>query len=202
MLDWDAPLSGADSFSGRLGAGAWDNYAPPPSGRSADPLSPWFSDPRIDRIADRHPTLMQCAQRDVQIAAWERQMEWWESSKRFRLALHGSALPLFVAAVALLVLGQTVLAAAVALAIPVVLVWSAKYRGQPDPGLPPQRIVFKPYDDFENRTLMVLETPTPFRSVCGCPGCGDVDTHQIVRQTKAAMVVRRCVTCCREWCQR
>lgn len=201
-MDWDAPLSSSGGVSDLWGAGAWDDYTPPPSGRSADPLSPYFVDPKITEIVSRHPTLVDCIKRGEEITAWHERMDSWDSGRRFRLALQGMPPALFVAALVLFIMGLWGLAAASALVIPAVLMWSALYRGPKCPELPaPTRLLICPYEDSENAFLMLREEPTKFRSVCGCPGCGDVDTHQIVRGTAAARVIRKCATCNREWLQ-
>jgi hypothetical protein len=196
-VEWDAPLSLSGSPYGGPGG---DGYPMPPSGRSSDPLSPYFVDPKIAAITDRHPTMFECVRRDEEIAQWSASMTRHDNDVRRHTAWQGVPPALFVAALGLLIVGQVMLSVAAALAVPVVLAWTALRRRVPPPGFPPPLpLRVRPFDDDENAYLVAHEPPTFFRPVCGCPGCGDVDLHSLL---EAPLVMRKCVSCNRVWTQR
>lgn len=188
--DWPLSVSGSDD---------WLDFPMPASGRSADPLSPYFVDPKVAAITDRHPSVADCMRRDAEIAEWNAAMLRYENDARRHTALQGAPPALFVAAVGLLIIGQVAASVVAALAVLAVLAWVALRRRVADPGLPPPPLRLRPYEADENRVLVARVEPTPFSSVCVCPGCGCLALHRLVSVDRVA--VRKCVTCSREWSQ-
>lgn len=202
-MDWNAPLSGSGGVAGpRWGAGELYDWPVPPTGRSSDPLSPYFVDPKIANIIAGHPSIAECLRRDAEIAAWAAAEQRWERGCRFHTALEGIPPVLFISALIVFIAGWAKASAVVALMIPLALLWRAVYSRPADPGLPPRRLCIVPFDQFENMILLSREQPSVFRVECGCPGCGDVDVHPFAglgEDGKSA--IRWCHLCNRQWIQ-
>jgi hypothetical protein len=157
----------------------------------------------------RHPTLVQIAQRQREIEAWEAL-----SVSGYRFAKPGTILGFLVTAVAVFLtvtpvppnwpwnIPTSILAIFAAVAM---VVCGLLWLDQPDAGQRPESLEIVPFSRAENLHLMGEQAIEPYYASCTCPGCGDESTHLLRRTTEGepqwAAVTRHCRVCEREWAQ-
>ncbi len=168
-----------------------------------------FPDSLVDNEFPYHPTLLEIAQRQQEIAVWEALQV-----GGYRFAKPGTIIS-FLAAAVLLFLALTpippnwpwnipLVIAAVFGAVAMVvcgLLWFDTPKAAPRP----ERLAIVPFSRAENLHLMNRQPVEPYLATCTCPGCGDRSTH-LVRQpvegeSEWSTVTRHCRICGREWSQ-
>ena len=197
--DWGVELMGVSA--------GWDGYPPPVSGRSFDPGSPFFMDPTVAAIIDSHPTGIAILVRGDELHRWECDVSLYDNYLKKQSAVRRIPGLLIVAAlVALAVFLATgwLPVAFIGLLcgsmIPATRFWSNSQRRPAWPGDRPVPLVYSGYSPDDNAKLVCREPVTDFRSVCACPGCGQVCVHGFANWCLPwANAVRRCAACGREW---
>lgn len=151
----------------------------------------------------KHPTQLEVAQRNQEIEEWRRRQEITRRRGLWGLVL----IPLAVAGdIYLLMSTGSLLLGAMAFTLLVIapVAWrvSFRYWRDGDGTICPEPLAIRPFVNQENSYLVETQAPEPFRAVCACPGCGEVDAHRILPPgPEWAEVVRRCGVCHREWAQ-
>jgi hypothetical protein len=156
-----------------------------------------------------HPTLVEIAQRQREIEAWQAL-----SVGGYRFAKPCTIIAFLVTAVAVFLtvtpvppnwpwnVPMSILAIFSAVAMVVCgLLWLDK----PDIGPRPELLQVVPFSRAENLYLMSKQAVESYYASCVCPGCGDESTHVLRVPDKSepewATVTRHCRTCDREWVQ-
>lgn len=156
-----------------------------------------------------HPTLVELAQRQREIEAWEAL-----SAGGYRFAKSGTILAFLVTAVAVFLtvtpvppnwpwdIPMSILAIFAAVAM---VVCGLLWLDQPDVGPRPELLEIVPFSRAENLHLMSEQAIEPYYASCPCPGCGDESTHLLRRtaddEPQWAAITRHCRVCEREWAQ-
>lgn len=70
----------------------------------------------------------------------------------------------------------------------------------------PSPIAIEPFNRFDNDDYLAVQDPEDFSAACECPGCGAVEVHSIMLETRNvlpswARVARGCHICNRVWAQ-
>ncbi|BCO56119.1 hypothetical protein MINTM005_13630 [Mycobacterium intracellulare] len=160
-----------------------------------------------------HPTLIDIANRELEMADWDRLRA--QCMRQCRGMFWGGGLAAIVCLAAALLFMDITLWVAIPAFVGVIffsLVFccgcEALY-GEDIPYYPecprPEPLQLVPFSAGENRVLISEQAPEIFLSGCACPGCGDVDVHLLRTagpgDPEWANVIRTCKTCQREWAQ-
>ena len=154
-----------------------------------------------------HPTLLEIAQRQKEIEAWEAL-----NVGGYRLAKPGTIIGALISAVMVVVattpiplnwpwnIPLVILAMFTAvLTVVCGLLWFDHPDGRPE------SLEIVPVSRAENLHRMHGQDIEPYRAICACPGCGDISTHLIREPAEGepawAAVTRHCEVCEREWAQ-
>ncbi|WAJ44922.1 hypothetical protein OK015_28210 [Mycobacterium sp. Aquia_216] len=172
---------------------------------------------RVAHLPDRrasdefpyHPTLLEIAQRQQELDAWEAMQV-----GGYRFAKPGTIISFLISAV-MLFLAFTPVPPNWPWNIPLVIVaifgavatvvCGLLWFDRPKAGSRPELLAIVPFSRAENLHLMNTQPVEPYLATCTCPGCGDLSTH-LVRQPDEgdpdwSKVTRQCRICGREWAQ-
>lgn len=160
----------------------------------------------IASIEAGHPTLLQVADSEAKVMDWEiRDANFQKRVRPIGNALIVLSVVVFITGVATAALVGA--SQGVAIGFVWMILWFAgiSIRGL-GPGPRPAPLAIVPYTKWENARLCNAQEKEPFRAVCACPGCGDVDAHSFLQGDEMkipdwATVIRQCDTCQRQWAQ-
>ena len=172
-------------------------------------LSPKPADSSVDSDFPHHPTLLEIAARQKEIASWDAL-----NVGGYQFAKPGTIVGSLVCAV-MIFLAVTPIPPNWPWNIPLVVVAIFTAVGSvvcgllwfdnPRLGPRPELLEIVPFSRAENLQMMQGQAVEPFQAICSCPGCGHTSTHRIrqpaVGEPSWAAVSRYCGVCEREWAQ-
>lgn len=175
---------------------------------SSDEEDPDRWRPGLPNMPD-HPTLLQIAQRQMEIDAWDAL-----NVDGYRFAKPGTIISFLVTAV-MVVLVVTPIPPNWPWDIPlcilsifsavVMVVCGLLWLDKPFSGPRPELLAIVSFTWVENLQLMSTQATEEYRATCACPGCGNESTHLLRKlrdgEPDWATVTRRCRVCGREWAQ-